>query len=448
MQILIIGAGDVGFQLAKRLTREQHDITLVDADPFKVRRASEQLDARVIEGSGSSLQVLRQAGVTDADVLAAVSNDDGVNLMACRLAKALGVEVTIARLGNPEYTQPGFVLTPEDLGVDHMIQPEREAADAIVRLLQESSATHVVDLENGRVELIGLILEEDSPLIGAPLTELGRRYNYPPLQLVAVDRNHVTIIPKGKDVLMAGDHLFAICDPSYAKTFFGLAGKHKKPRIDNIMIMGGGRVARFVAEAMAEMARVKIIEQDLTRAERLADLLPRALILHGDGTDLELLEEESIKQMDSFVAVTGDDENNIIATLLAKQFDVKRPVVLVNKVEYMRILPSIGINTAISKQMLTVNAVLQFIQHRQLAAIASIPGIEGQLIEYIARRGSRITQKQIKDVHFPHSAVIGAILRNGKLIIPDGLTRVEAEDRTVVFAMPAAMSDLDRLFGG
>ena len=150
---------------------------------------------------------------------------------------------------------------------------------------------------------------------------------------------------------------------------------------------------------------------------------------------------------DSFVAVTGDDENHIISTLLAKQHNVKRPIVLVNKVQYLQILPSIGINAAISKQILTVNAVLQFVQHRQLAAIASIPGIEGQLIEYIASTGSRITQKQIKDVRFPHSAVIGAILRNGRLIIPDGLTRVAVGDRAVVFALPAAMRDLDRLFG-
>jgi trk system potassium uptake protein TrkA len=446
MFIVIVGAGDVGFQLARRLSREQHDITLIDADPNKVRRANEQLDAQVIEGSGSSLQVLRQAGLERADVLAAVSNDDGVNLMACRLGKAMGVQVTIARVGNPEYTQPDFVLTPEELGVDRLIQPEAEAAGAIVRLLQESSATHVVDMENGRIELIGLILEEDSPLIDVPLSELGRRYNYPPLQLVAIDRNHVTIIPKGKDRLFAGDHLFAICDPSYATTFFGLAGKHKRPRMDNIMIMGGGRVARFVAEAMADTARVKIIEQDLARAERLADQLPRALVLHGDGTDLELLQEESLDQMDSFVAVTGDDEDNIIATLLAKQYNVKRPVVLVNKVDYMRILPSIGINSAISKQMLTVNAVLQFIQHRQVAAIASIPGIQGQLIDYIAGRGSRITQKQIKDVRFPQGAVIGAILRNGKLIIPDGLTRAEIGDRVVVFSLPEAVAELDRLF--
>ena len=447
MQILIVGAGDVGFQLATRLAREQHDITLVDSDGAKVRRAREQIDAQVIEGSGSSLQVLRQAGIEHAGVLAAVSNDDGVNLMACRLAKTLGVALTIARVGNPEYSQPGFPLTAEELGVDHLIQPEREAAAAIVRLLQESSATHVVDLENGRVELIGLILEDDSPLLGAPLAELGRRYNNPPLQLVAVDRNHVTIIPKGDDQLLAGDHLFAICDPAYAATFFGLAGKHKRPRMNNIMIMGGGRVGRFVAEAMAATARVKIIEQDQKRAELLAEMLPRALILHGDGTDLELLQDEGLDQMDSFVAVTGDDENNIISTLLAKQNSVKRPIVLVNKVQYLRVLPSVGINAAISKQVLTVNAVLQFIQHRQLAAIASIPGIEGQLIEYIACRGSRVTEKQLKAVRFPHNALVGAVLRNGKLIIPDGSTRIEVGDRAVVFALPAAMGDLDRLFG-
>jgi trk system potassium uptake protein TrkA len=304
-----------------------------------------------------------------------------------------------------------------------------------------------VDLEKGRVELIGLILEEDSPLIGIPLSELGRRYKHPPVQLVAIDRNHVTIIPKGQDQLAAGDHIFVICDPSYAATFFGLAGKHKKPRIEDIMIMGGGRVARFVAEAMADSARVKIVEQNFSRAERLAGSLPNALVLHGDATDLELLRSEGIEQMDSFVAVTGDDEDNIIATLLAEQCNVKRPIVLVNKVDYLRVLPTIGVNSVISKQMLTVNAVMQFVQHRQVAAIASVPGIEGQLIEYIAGRNSRITRKPIKDVHFPRNAVIGAILREGKLLVPDGSMRIEAGDRTVVFTMPEAVRELDRLFG-
>lgn len=446
MRILIVGAGDVGFQLAKRLASEQHDITLVENDAAKVRRAAEQLDVQVVEGSGSSLQTLRQAGVEGAGVLAAVSNNDEVNLLACRLAKALGVAVTIARVGNPEYMQPGFVLSPEQLGVDHMIQPEREAAAAIVRLLQESSATHVVDLENGSVELIGLILEEDSPLVGVPLSELGRRYQSPPVQLVAIDRNHVTIIPKGEDRLAAGDHVFAICDPAYAGVFFGLAGKRKRPRMDNIMIMGGGRVARYVAELLAERARIKIVEQDFNRAERLAADLRHALILHGDGTDFELLQSESLAQMDSFVAVTGDDEDNIIAALLARQSNVKRPIVLVNKVDYLRVLPTIGVNLVISKQMLTVNAVLQWIQHQQVAAIASLPGIEGQLIEYIAGRGSRVTRKPLRDLRFPPNAVIGAILRDGKLLIPDGNTCVEAGDRAVVFALPDALRELDRLF--
>ena len=209
--------------------------------------------------------------------------------------------------------------------------------------MQESSATHVIDLENGRIEMIGLILEADSPLIGAPLAELGKRYNQPPVQVVALDRNHTTIIPKGEDRLQAGDHLFAICDPAYAAEFFGLAGKRRRPRMDNIMIVGGGRAGRFVAEALQRSARSDHRTKS-ARAERLAEALPRILVLHGDGTDLELLQSEDLNHMDSFVATTGDDENNIIATLLAKQNTVKRPIVLVNKVAYLPILPSIGIN--------------------------------------------------------------------------------------------------------
>jgi len=447
MQILIVGAGDVGFQLGKALSRQHHDIMLVDPDGVKVRRAAEQLDALAVEGSGSSFALLREAGVERASVLAAVSNNDEVNLIACRLAKAAGVAVTIARVRNPEYTRSGFILSPAELGVDHVIQPEREAANAIVRLLQESSATHVIDLENGLIELVGVILEEDSPLIGIPLAELGRRYAQPALQIVAVDRAHTTIIPNGKDMLAAGDHLFAVCDPSYIPTFFSLAGKRKKTRIENILIMGGGLVAHDVAETIGQAAHIKIIEQDLARAERLADSLPHALVLHGDGTDLDLLRAEGLDAMDSFVATTGDDENNIIATLLARQHNVPRPIVLVNKVAYLPIVPTIGLNAVISPQMLTVNAVLRFIQHRQVAAIASLPGIEGQLIEYIAGRGSRVTQKALKDLRFPRGAVIGAVLREGQLVIPRGDTRVNAGDRAVVFTLPGAIDDLDRLFG-
>jgi len=447
MHIVIVGGGDVGFQLGKRLSRDNHDITLIERDAAKVRRAAEQLDAMVIEGTGDSYQVLKQAGIHRAGVVAAVTDNDDANLMACRIAKAAGVEVTIARVRNPEFSSPDFILTPNELGADHIIHPEREAANAIVRLLQESSATHVIDLENGRIEVFGLIIEPESPLIGVPLTELGRRHNQPPVQIVAVDRNHETIIPKGTDRLQAGDHLFAICDPGYAKEFFGLAGKRKKPRMDNIMIMGGGMIGRFVAETLASRARIKIIERDPNRAEKLAEALRGVLVLSADGTDPELLQAEDVEHMDSFVAVTGDDENNIIATLLARTHGVPRPIALVNKVAYLPILPTIGLNAIISKQMLTVNAVQQFIQHRQVAAIASVPGIEGQMIEYIATSGSRVTQKPLKDLKFPRSAVIGAILHDGRLTIPNGETRIQPGDRSVVFALPDALAELDRLFG-
>jgi trk system potassium uptake protein TrkA len=447
MRILIVGAGDVGFQLARRLSRENHDITIVEQDVEKVRRATEQLDVMVVEGLGDHYRVLERAGLSRADVVAAVTDNDGVNLMAARLGKAVGVDVTIARVRNSQFTTPGFPLSAAQLGVDHLIQPEREAANAIVRLLEEGSATHVIDLENGQIEMIGLFLERDSALLDIPLAELGRKHGRPPVQIVAVDRNHETIIPKGEDRLFAGDHVFVICDPSYAPQFFNLAGKRKKPRMNNIMIMGGGMIGRYVAEELGQRANIKIIERDRARAERLADALPHALVLHGDATDSDLLHSEGLHEMDSFVAVTGDDENNIIATLLAKQHEVPRLVALVNRVAYLSIMPDIGLNAVISKQMLTVNAVQQFIQHRQVAAIAGMPGIEGQMIEYIAGAGSRITRKRLQEVRFPPAAVIGAILRNGKLIIPTGDTQVQVGDRAAVFALPEAMTELDSLFG-
>jgi trk system potassium uptake protein TrkA len=446
MKILIVGAGDVGFTLAQRLSRDGHDITILDQDTEKCRRAEENLDVMVVLGDGDSFKMLVKAGVRGAEVVAAVTDNDLVNTFACRLAKSVGVAITIARVRSPDISAPGYPFTPKDLGIDHLINPEQEAANAIMRLIQEGSATYVVDLEEGKMEIIGLILEEDSPLIDRPLANLTKDYNLPPLQLIAVTRKHTTIIPKGKDVLHPGDHIFAVVAPEYVAEFFKLAGKRKRPKFRNVMIMGGSIIGTYLAQSLAGNAEVKLIESNRVRAEKLADSLPLALVIHGDGTDIELLQAEGLAEMDVFVAVSGDDENNMIATLLAHRLNVRRPIALVNRVTYMPILPAIGINTVISKQMLTVNAILKFIQHRQVAAIATVPGVAGQLIEYIAGHKAKITGKPLRQLHFPHTALVGAVLRDGQMIVPYGDMVIREGDKVVVFALHDAVDELDRLF--
>ncbi|MCB0065011.1 MAG: Trk system potassium transporter TrkA [Caldilineaceae bacterium] len=446
MRILIVGAGDVGFQLGRRLTRAGHDVTMIEADPQKSKRAAEQLDIMVVEGNGGSWQTLRDAQVERTDILAAVTDQDEVNVTACRMGKKMGAHTTIARVRNPEYTAEDFVFTSEELGVDHFIQPEQEAADAIVRLIRQSSANYAVEFDGGKIQLLGLHVEAGSPLLYRPLTEIGQDGHHPPFTIVAINRNHDTLIPNGTDRLMPGDQVFVICDPTYACQFTALAGKPENAP-GNIMILGGGMVGAFVAQTLEKETHVKIVESKFARCERLAETLPRTLVIHGDGTDLELLESEDLAEMDAFIAVTGDDERNIIAALLARHANVPRNITLVNRVGYLPIMPKIGLDTVVSKQLLTVNAVQHYIQHKDVAAVASLPGIEAQLIEYIAKDGCRMTKKRLRDIRFPRNAIVGAILHDNHMIVPDGDTRIEQGDRTVVFALPQAIGELDYLFG-
>lgn len=446
MQILIVGAGDVGFELGRRLTQNGHDITVIESDPQKSKRVAEQLDVMVVEGNGGSWHTLRDANVDRVDILAAVTDQDEVNIAACRMGKKMGAQTTIARVRNTEYTQEDFVFSSEELGVDQFIHPEKEAADAIVRLTRRSSADYAVEFDGGKIQLLGLHVEAGSPLLYRPLMEIGVEQAYPPFRIVAINRNHDTLIPKGTDRLMPNDQVFVVCEPTYAHEFMELAGKPDR-HLSDIMVMGGGMIGSFIAQSLAKEANVKVVESKLERCERLAERLPRTLVIHGDGTDLELLESEDLEEMDAFIAVTGDDERNIIATLLARHASVPRSITLVNRVGYLPIMPKIGLDTVVSKQLLTVNAVQHYIQHQDVAAVASVPGIEAQLIEYIAKDGCHMTRKCLRDIRFPHNAIVGAILHDDHMVVPDGDTQIEQGDRTVVFALPQAIGELDHLFG-
>ncbi len=445
MHILVIGAGDIGFYLAKSLSNEQHDIVMIEADPHKVSRASEQLDAFVLEGNGASFRVLQEAGLDKIEIVAAMTDSDEANLLACRLAKKHGVPTTIARVRHPQFTQPDFILTPEEMGTDLVLHPEKETADAVVRLIRRSSATYAVDFEGGRIELLGMRLSQESPLLNIPLKYLGKETDDMHLRIVAINRNYKTIIPGGDDALKVGDQVFVVCDHNYASKFTDIAGI-KKTRAKNIIILGGGLIAHFIAHSLQRKAHIKIIEKDINKARRLADILPDTLIIHGDGTDFDLLNHEDLPEMDAFIAVTGNDEVNIITTLLAQHSNVSRSVALINKSEYLNIASKIGMDAVVSKQSLTVNTVRRFIYQSQVESIAGLPGIEAQLIEYIACEGCHISNNELKKVKFPKNAMVGLVMRQDEVIIPHGDTKIQPGDKVLVFAMPEAFNAVAKLF--
>lgn len=444
MDILILGAGDIGFQLGKRLSLEKYNITMVERDPAKVKRASEQLDAIVIDGHGASHKTLVSAGVADKDIVAAMTNDDEVNLLACMIAKKLGSATTIARVRNPELTEEDFALSNAEMGVDYVIHPERETAEAIVRLIRQATATDVIELEEGKIQIVGVRIEMGSRLLRKPLYKLSEEFGDPPMRVVAINRNQRTLIPRGDNELVPGDHVFAVCGEEFMQKFIELTGK-RDIEIQNMMVLGGGLVGQFVARSLSDRINIKIIESSVGKSEEIANILPNTLIIQGDGTDIDLMAVEGLQDMDAFVAVTGDDETNIISTLVARHLKVPRTIALVNTLEYLPITPTIGMDAVVSKQLLTVNAVNRLVQHQQVAAYATIPGIDVRIIEYIAKKG-KITRKTIQDLHFPPDAIVGAVMHGDTMTVPKGDTVIQPGDRVVVFTTPKAVHEVEKLF--
>lgn len=445
MNVLIIGAGEVGLQLTKRLAAEKHNITILEKNPSKVNRAKEHVDAFVVLGSGSSYEDLKRAGIEETDILAAISNVDEVNMLACQYAKKLNIPHKIARVRNPEFIEPDFILSKPEMGIDLLIHPEKETADAILRLIRRSSATDIVEFAEGKIQLMGIRLEADSPITHKTLREIWYESNNLPARIVAIKRKQHTIIPGGEDILVPGDQIFVVCDKELIPTIVKITGK-EDVTIQDIMILGGGLIGRYVARALEDEMNIKIIENRSEKSEEIADILRKTLVILGDGTDMDLLALEGIMDMDCFIAVTGDDENNIISTLVARHLRVPRTIALVNKTEYLPITPTIGMDAVVSKKLLTVNAVLRFIQRSFFERIEAIPGVEAEIIEIIPQANAKITKKSLNEIHFPKYSIIGAVHRNGEVIIPMGDTQIQTGDRVVVFALPSAIGDVEKLF--
>jgi len=445
MNILIIGAGEVGFHLTKRLAAEKHDITIIEQDPLMARRAEEQLDAAVILGSGSSFRDLLNAKIEETDILAAICNSDEVNLLACRFAHKLNIPFKIARIRNPEFVEPDFLLTREEMGVDLLIHPEKETAEAIIRLIKQSSATDIIEFADGKIQIVGIRLEKDTYLSHKTLQDIWKEWGNIAARVVAIKRKENTLIPRGNEILTPGDQFFVICDKQLIPEIVQLAGK-EKVSIQNIMILGGGLIGQYVARELEDRLNIKIIESKSEKSHQIADMLKKTLVIHGDGTDMDLLAAEGIMDMDSFIAVTGDDETNIISVLMARHIKVPRTIALLNKTEYMPITPTIGMDAVVSKTLITVNAITRFIRKAPLESVASIPGLDAEIMEIVPQANSRIIKKTLKDCHFPRYAIAGAILRGDSAVIPTGDTQVLEGDRVVVISLPKAVAEVEKLF--
>jgi trk system potassium uptake protein len=446
MRILILGAGEVGLHLARQLSEENHDVVVVEGDPDRVRTIQDAMDALVIEGNAASLATLEKAGIERTDMMLAVTSQDEINLMACLFASQYEVPVKIARVSKPDYYDHTGILPLERLGVDRMINPERECALETYQLLQSAAASEFVQFEEGLVQLIGLRVQPDAPMAGRTLAELGsapRRSRY---LIAALVRDGTTIIPTGQQRIEAGDQIFVLGEPSHLPDVLPLAG-YRGFNLRRVVIAGGSREARFLAKMLEDhKIECTILETNRHRAFTLAGELRRALVLHGDATDLELLEMEGIGDADGFVAYTGSDETNLLSCLLAKNLGTRKVISLIERWDYIPLVSRVGVDAAVSPRRATVNTILGFVRRGAVLSVATLKGTTAEAIEFNVSARFPHAGHPLQTVRFPAGTLIGAIVRNNRVIIPRGTDAIRVGDRVIAFVLPEALPRVEALF--
>jgi len=445
MRIIIAGMGDVGYQLARELSYEAHDIIAIDQNQQRLSYTDSMTDILTINGSATSVQVLKSAKVEKADLFVAVTSLEEVNVTSAILAKKLGAKKTIARISNAEYLTPETSPNFTELGVDFMIYPEEMAAMEVVNLIHRTSATDVLDFEDGKLSVLGIRLDKNAPVVRKNLKDVALEFPNLEFRIVALHRNFRTIIPKGNDRFLPNDQVFIITKPGGHETILKLAGK-ENIAFENVMILGGGKIGKRVAKLLENSMKVKLIESDEEKSAELAGDLSNTLVIQGDGRDIDLLAQEGIIDVDAYVAVTEDAETNIISCLMAKHLGVKKAIALVDKVDYIPLTQTIGLDSLINKKLIAANNISRFIRKGEVVALASIEGIDADVLEYVAQPNSPITKKPIKDLDFPKEAIIGGIVKGEKSFIAVGDTEISPGDKVVVFSLPGGMKKIEKFF--
>jgi trk system potassium uptake protein len=445
MRIIIAGIGDVGYHLAKQLSSESHDIIAIDKSKERLSYTDSMTDILTIQGSSTSIAILKDAKIEKADLLVAVTSSEATNIATAILGKKLGAKKTVARIGNGEYLSPNSGVNFPEIGVDFMIYPEELAALEVVNLILRTAATDVLEFEGGKLSVMGLRLDKSAPVIHKKLFEVAKEYQSSNFRIAAIYRNFKTIIPSGNDRFLPNDQVFVITTPDGLDMILKLAGK-EKIKFDKIMILGGGKIGRRVAKLLENNMNVKLIESNEEKSFDLADDLQKTLVINGDGRDIDLLAQEGIIDMDAFISLTEDAETNIISCLMAKHLGVKKAIALVDKVDYVPLTQTIGLDSLINKKLLAANNITRFIRKGEVEAIASLEGIDAEVLEYVAAPGSPITKKKVKDIGFPKEAIIGGVIREGSSFIIVGDSQIKANDKVVVFSLPAAIKKIPKFF--
>jgi len=449
MRILIAGGGQGAALIAARLIRGGNQVTIVEKDAERCQQLEEHLDAKVIKGSAGSVRTLMAAGLGDAEMLIAYTNSDEINLLCCMIAQTDSkVKVKVARVRTHEFQQWHRICEKMGLRIDHIIHPETDIMERINRVVKVPGVSDIIDFADGEVKLFGMNVELNSWFAGKTVIELDEAHPPPDCLIAMIFRGQQAIIPHGAQRLEPGDHIYICTTRKNLDAVMAFMGIKQQKSIDRVFIFGGKQVSIWVAEELEKQGiHIKLIERDQRRCELISTILNKTIVIHGDGTDQGTLEEENVAGVDAFLALTSDDEDNIIASLLARRLGAQKVVALINRLNYLPMVQRLGINTSVSQRLTAVDLVLRHVRQGRVLSVTSFREEEAEAIELIAAPGAKFVGKMLRDVRFPRGAIVGAIARpDGQVCVPRGNISIEAGDRVIFFTLESIVPELESAF--
>lgn len=445
MDIIIAGDGEVGFHLARTLSKIKHNITVVDPHSELLKMLQTDSDLLTIAGKSTSIETLKEAGVSSCDLLISVLHEESINIITCMLGKRLGAKRTIARVNSIEYLNEDNKSMFKSLGIDEMVCPERIAAKEITNLLTRNTATELFDFSNGLLSIYMTRLDKDTVFVDKTLAETSKLYPQMEARVVCIIRQGKTIIPGGDDVYKRGDLVYLLAKPESIEVVKDLF-KKKEYQIKNAIIVGGGRIGRRAALNLQDSINLKLIEQDKSRCFNLVDELNKTMVINGNGSDISLLMDEGLEDTDAFISTTGSTETNILSCLHAHKHGVKKTIALVENISYIDVSQDIGIDTIINKKLITASYIARFTLNADVTSSKWLSGIDAEVVEVIVKEKAPATKKPIMELDIPKGVSIGGVIRDGDSFIAKGDSQILSGDRVVAFTVPESANKLMKLF--
>lgn len=451
MRIVICGAGQVGYGIAERLAAERHDVSIIDTSLELVRAVREGLDVRAIVGNGAHPEILAQAGAEDADMIIAVTLHDEVNMIACQVAHSLfEVPTKIARIRSQAYLQPHYqnLFSDDELSIDVVISPEIEVAEMVLRRIALPGAHDAIRLSSENVVMVAVECLEDCPILDTPLQELSDLFPDLAATIVGIYRQGRLTVPHATDALEAGDLAYVVAEKSQVRRTLDLFGQ-ERPEVRRLVVAGGGNIGLYVAQEMerrGNRTKLRIIEANPARAQRIADLLGRTVVLAGSALDQKVLREADIDEADLMVALTNDDQVNVLSSVLAKRMGCRSSMALMNDPTFEIFTRPLGIDAYLNPRTVTISRVLQHVRRGRIRAVHSVQNGEAEVIEAEALETSPLVSGPLEAMHLPEGLRIGAVVRDGVFMRPTGETRIRPKDRVIIFATAEAVRNVEQLF--